>query len=296
MKPLNVPRKPYAIDQSPLYRIRGKEKFTQIIGVEWEAVAKLLASDSYHVWTSAKGREIQAPIKWMSAVHKKIGNYLSRIKVPDYIYSQKHRSYVENARRHLGNHPVIKTDINKFYPSVTREMVFRTFLAEFKCAADVADRIADIVCYKQKHLPTGSPLSGRIALFAARNLFDDIDKLAKRFGCVLTIYVDDITLSGHNANKRLLAEVRKAIVKHGFSSSAKKSKTFAPNKPKAITGAIVAGCQLKLPNNRHKKIHETRKALKIASDEEKNLLMNRLRGRRQEAAQILRGSNEKHTQ
>lgn len=290
--PSSAPRNGYPLNQSPLYRLRGKGRFKDVIGVEWDAVPELLAADSYRVWLNPKQREIQAPIHWMAAAHKTIGDLLARIEVPDYVFSQKGRSYADNARQHLGTHPVIKTDIHKFYPSVTRTMVFRMFMQEFECAADVADRLADICCYKQAHLPTGSPLSGRVALFAARGLFDDISKLAAAAGCKLTVYVDDIVLSGPNATQRLLGEVRMLISRHGLRSKGKKSKSFAPGSPKPVTGAVIVGDDLRLPNERHQKLHKTRVALKGAKGEARLKLKRELRGREQEAAQVLRATSK----
>ncbi|MCA6218362.1 RNA-directed DNA polymerase [Ideonella sp. B7] len=284
----SAPRKAYALNQSPLFRLRGKGRFEDVIGVKWESVTDLLAAESFRVWKGPKDREIQAPIHWMAAVHKVIADLLARIEVPDYVFSQKGRSYADNARQHLGNHPVIKTDINKFYPSVTRAMVFRMFVRDFECAADVADRLADICCYRQLHLPTGSPLSGRVAFFAARGLFEDIAKLAAASDCKLTIYVDDIALSGPNATKRLLGEVRMLIARHGLKSKGKKSATFAAGAPKSVTGAVIVGDELRLPNERHRKLHETRSAYAAADGDERAKLGRQLRGRQQEAAQILR--------
>lgn len=286
--PSSGPRRRYPLDQSPLFRLRGKGKFGQVVGVKWDAVPVLIASDSYRVWKNDKGRDIQAPVHWMAAVHRGIGDLLARIEVPGYVFSQKGRSYADNARQHVGVHPVVKTDIHKFYPSVTRAMVFKTFLHDFQCAADVADRLADIICYEQAHLPTGSPLSGRVAFFAARALFDDIARLAVQVGCTMTIYVDDITLSGPKATKRLLADVRRLIAEHGLKSKTRKSKTFGPTAPKGVTGAVIVGEELRLPNDRHRKIHEARQALRAAEGEGRKILRRRLRGRQQEAAQILR--------
>ena len=286
----NRPRKHkrYPLDQSPLFCLRGKGEFEQVVGVSWDEVPNLIASESYRVWLNKKQREIQAPIGRMAKVHKKLGALLARIEMPDYVFSQKGRSYADNGRQHLGVHPLIKTDIHKLYPSITRTMVFQTFLNKFQCAADVADRLANIVCYKQAHLPTGSPLSGQVAFFTAQRLFDEISLLAERTGCTLTVYVDDITLSGPRATKRLLADVRRLIAQHGLTSKTKKSKTFAPNAPKNVTGVIVAGNELRLPNERHRRIQETRKALRHTEGDERRVLQKQLRGRQQEAAQVLR--------
>ncbi|OIQ69900.1 reverse transcriptase [mine drainage metagenome] len=280
--------KRYPIDQSPLYSLCGKGKFETVIGVSWEAVPELCSSSNYRVWTNEKGREIQAPFKGLAATHRRIGLLLSRIDVPGYVYSQKGRSYVDNARQHLGHHPVIKTDIQGFYPSISRAKVYGLFRRDFRCAADVAGRLADICCYQRLHLPTGSSLSGLVAFLAARHLFDDIARLARGFDCTFTVYVDDITLSGPNATKQLLAEVRTLIKKHGLRSKRGKSKSFSPSSPKSVTGVILVGEDVRLPNSRHQKIWETQQALLTATGEERFRLERQLKGREQEANQVLR--------
>ncbi|KVT40354.1 DNA polymerase [Burkholderia ubonensis] len=267
--------------------MKGKGQFEKVLGVEWAAVSKLLASDNYRVWENDKGREIQQPIGWLAHVHGRISKLLSRIELPDYLYSQKGRSYADNAREHVGSTPLIKTDIHKFYPSTTRQMVYRMFVMDFMCAEDIAHCLADICCYRQKHLPTGSALSGRVAFFAARHMFDDIAELAARERCLMTAYVDDVTVSGAAATKRLLGEVRRVVSRHGYKTKQRKSKTYAAASAKVVTGAIVAGDELRLPNERHRKIWQAKQELGHCEREEKTRLMRTLRGRLQEARQIL---------
>lgn len=286
MKSKNTPER-YALHQSPLYRLRGKGQFEKVVGVAWSAVSKLLAPDCYRVWENDKGREIQQPIGWLGQVHGRIGKLLSRIELPDYLYSQKGRSYADNARQHVGSTPLIKTDIHKFYPSTTRQMVYRMFLVDFMCAEDVAHRLADICCYRQEHLPTGSALSGRVAFFAARHMFDDIAELAEGEQCRMTAYVDDVTISGPAATKKLLGEVRKVVSRYGYKTKQKKSKTYAATSVKVVTGAVVVERELRLPNERHRKIWQTKQELLRCGGEERAKLMRALRGRRQEASQIL---------
>ncbi|KGW20495.1 reverse transcriptase family protein [Burkholderia pseudomallei MSHR2451] len=286
MKSKNTPER-YPLHQSPLYCLKGKGQFEKVLGVEWAAVSKLLASDNYRVWENDKGREIQQPIGWLAHVHGRISKLLSRIELPDYLYSQKGRSYADNAREHVGSTPLIKTDIHKFYPSTTRQMVYRMFVMDFMCAEDIAHCLADICCYRQKHLPTGSALSGRVAFFAARHMFDDIAELAARERCLMTAYVDDVTVSGAAATKRLLGEVRRVVSRHGYKTKQRKSKTYAAASAKVVTGAIVAGDELRLPNERHRKIWQAKQELSHCEREEKTRLMRTLRGRLQEARQIL---------
>jgi hypothetical protein len=278
--------KRYPIHQSPLYRIKGRGQFQSVLNVNWNDSKKLLSSDNYKVWINDDGREIQKPIRWLNAVHLRLGKLLSRIELPDYLYSQKGKSYADNARAHIGDTPLVKTDINKFFPSTSWQMVYKLFKEDFKCASDVSHVLADICCYEQAYLPTGSPISGRVSFFAAKHMFDELAKLASAHNCTITVYVDDVTLSGEKATKTLLGEARKIISKYGYKTKQRKSRTYASKKPKPVTGAIVATDNLRLPNNRHKKIWETRNMLKTADPTEKHQLQLSLRGRLQEAKQI----------
>ena len=277
----------YPPNQSPLYKIRGKGQFAAIIGVEWDQVGKLPAQSNYRVWLNKKGREIQQPIGRLEAIHRRIGALFARIELPDYLYSQAGRSYADNARKHLGDVPLVKTDIYKFYPCTTWMMVYRMFTVDFACAEDVAHRLADICCYQQKHLPTGSSVSGRIAFFASRHMFDDIASVAEREHCRMTAYVDDITISGKAATKTLLSEVRQVVHRHGLRTKQKKSVAYTATAPKPVTGAIISGQKLLLPNQRHRKIHDARRDLETVPAVEKDRVKKVLRGRLQEAKQVL---------
>lgn len=276
----------YPIHQSPLYKIVGLGRLEAVLRLDVSKLDRLLTPENYRVWINDKGREIQQPIKWLAQVHKYIGNLLSRIELPDYVYSQKGRSYADNAKQHTGNFPLGKTDISKFYPSTTRQMVWRMFANEFKCANDVADILADVCCYQQKHLPTGSSLSGRIAFFAARSMFDSVSNIAKDTGSRMTVYVDDITLSGPSVTKRLLVKVRQVVRQHGLRTKDSKTRTFPAETPKTVTGVVIVGDSVCLPNSRHKKIWETRRSIREASELDHEKLVRSLKGRLQEANQI----------
>jgi hypothetical protein len=279
--------KRYPLERSPLFRLRGKAKFETVLGLAWDAVPRLLSANHYRVWQNQKHREIQAPQGWLAQIHRRIGQLLSRIELPDYLFSQKGRSYADNARAHRGNTPLIKTDICRFYPSVTRQAVYRMFLDDFECAVDVAHRLADICCYKQKHLPTGSALSGRVAFLAKRKMFNEIDLAARKAGCKMTSYVDDITISGGGATKTLLGSVRYIITHHGFLTKIKKSRTYACGCPKTVTGAIVVRNEVRLPNVRHLNIYKARLAVDSATPDGVLRARQALSGRLQEASQVL---------
>lgn len=279
-------RKCYPLHQSPLYKIKGKGQFEKIINIEFNDIDDLISQKNYHVFQK-DGRIIQSPHGQLANVHNHIGKLLSRIEMPDYLYSQKERSYVHNAKQHVGNHCLIKTDIHKFYPSTTRLMVYHLFKFDFECAADIASRLADICCYRQQYLPTGSPLSGYVAFLSAKPMFDEIANLATSKHCKMTVYVDDVTISGQAATKEMLWEIRKIIYRYGFKTKSKKSIFYKRTLAKEVTGSIIFGNDLRLPNKRHLKILETRREIEKASAFDRKILFMQLKGRLQEARQII---------
>ena len=279
--------KRYPLNQSPLYRLRGKGQFASVLGITFAESTQLAESNSYRVFDNQKNREIQHPTGRLKVIHGRIAALLKRIELPDYVVSQKGRSYVDNARMHVGPTPLVKTDVSKFYPSTTHAMVWRMFSKFFECADDIAGQLADICCYSQRHLPTGSPLSGYVAFFASQPMFDEVNDRAVASGCLMTLFVDDIAISGERANKQLLTQVRHVVRDHGHRTKNKKSLTFAATAVKTVTGVVVTAAEVKLPNRRHRAIHAARRQLSTAPAIDTLLLTKQLAGRIQEARQIL---------
>ena len=83
----------------------------------------------------------------------------------------------------------------------------------------------------------------------------------------MTLYVDDITISGERASKRLLWSVNEIIRHHGLKVKNKKSISFAPACPKPVTGVIITGDKLRIPNKLHKTIWEERYKLSKTKDQ-----------------------------
>jgi hypothetical protein len=281
-------RKRYALHDSPFFKLKGKGQLERLLGASLEDVENLSAASSYRAWVE-DDREIQAPKGKLAAIHKRIAILLKRIELPGYVYSRKGRSHIDNAAQHVGDIPLIKTDIRKFYPSTSREMVLRMFRDDFLCAGDIAHILADLCCFDRRHLPTGSPISGYIASLAARPMFDRIQSIAVEEGCVMSTFVDDIAISGHAADLFLLLRVRRELRRSGFKTSNRKSMAYGARQPKKLTGTIITPTGLCLPNRQYKKIRMTRQALGAArSSGERNSLSARLRGQLDAASQVLR--------
>lgn len=284
-----VARKLYCIDQSPLYSVKGLGQLERVLRTPLQMAVEASKADSYRVFPNDNGREIQAPRGALDRIHRRIAALLARIETPDYLYSKRGRSHLDNAGAHRHQPELLKTDIKEFYPGTTHAMVARMFQRHFHCASDVSRMLADVCCFNGI-LPTGSSLSGFVAFWCAKDMFDELHQLAASNGLVITVFADDITISGSGASSKLLWRARQIIHKHGRATKRKKSRAYAASHAKPVTGAVLRDGKMLLPNSQHLKIRTTRQALAACDDLVVfDGLQNRLAGQLTNAATL-----EKH--
>ncbi|GJM72667.1 hypothetical protein HMSSN036_48830 [Paenibacillus macerans] len=126
---------------------------------------------------------------------------MSNIRRPDWLISgEKGKSYIDNGKVHQNSSVFLTIDIKKFYDNCKREYVFRFFKDKMCCAGDVAGVLAEIVTFNGG-IPTGCPTSQLIAYYAYEEMFENINKIASKHGCIFTLYVDDMTFSSKKFNK-----------------------------------------------------------------------------------------------
>jgi hypothetical protein len=141
-------------------------------------------------------------------------------------------------------------DIRKFFESTTFHHVKAFFHKDLGCSHDVA-RLLATVCTADGHLPTGSCISPLLSYFTHRQMFAEIEKHCVASSVVMTLYVDDLTLSGIHATKSMLYQIKALIVRHGLQTKPTKDAVVRPGKSAIITGAIRDGSQLRLRNRHH---------------------------------------------
>ncbi len=281
----------YVLDQSRLFRLQSKARLAELLRVELKDIRHLLANgdSNYDVFTKAqdngKPRIIESPKPELKELHQRLQLLFSRIKTPDYLHSGiKGRSYITNAAAHVGGRWGAKTDIAKFYPSTTHRQVYVGLMREFKCSGDVSKMLADLCTY-DGHIPTGSPISMSLAFYSHKQTFDQIYLAMLKRGISMTVYVDDLTLSGAFRMGLPLALLKKAISSIGLSCH--KTKRFSFDRPIVITGVVVAEGTLRLPNKRHLKIADNLRLMSDESDlDQRRILAPRLLGQINEAASV----------
>lgn len=282
----------YAIECSPLFRLSNKKKLAALLGIEVSAIRDIDKSGldkQYRFFVDKKScRFIAEPIDTLAKVHRQLLKFLVRIAPPDYVHSAiKQRSYKTNAYAHRNGVRVVKIDIKKFFPSIRFDCIYKFFSESLQCLPDIATILARICVVRSDsygvHLPTGSCISPTLSFLANKPMFDAIKKLSDQCGCVFTLYVDDITISGSAANTKLLSMVASEIFKRGY----RYHKTNISNGGHAlVTGLVVKNGGLYLPHKRVSKIRDLEKLLNIPSAWPKEQLLASLVGRLSEAEQI----------
>lgn len=274
------------IDRCHLHGIRSPHALAKRLGWELNKLDSLAAYGGYRVYNhKTTGREIQEPGAALQSLHRQLHRYLARVEVPAYLHSAvKGRSYLSNARAHVGDGKLLKIDIAKFYQSVPQHKVMHFFRDVLACAPDVAGLLANLICYRGV-LATGSSISPIISYYAYKAMFDGLAELAAHHGLVMTCYVDDITMSGPGASRAVLHEARSTIFKAGLR--AHKDRSFTGDTVKIVTGVVVGTDGIALPFSRWQKINQaTREIAACGDDAEKLRLYPKLVSRLYEAAQI----------
>ena len=249
--------KSYSLEQSPLCNLSYIKKLTDILNVNQDILLSIIKNKAEYYYCFLQGkREIQTPIKLLYDIHNRIASLLARITLPDYLYSGiKNRSYIDNAKAHLNNNVVFTTDIEAFFPSTTRTMLFWFFKEKLNGSYELANILADL-CSIDDHLPTGSQISMPLAYWVNAAMFDELYDLAQQHHLTMTVYVDDITFSGKQIPKGFKYQIKQIIKKHKHQIKTEKTKLYCGQSVKEITGLILNDDKLLPPNRKFKKLHQ----------------------------------------
>ena len=234
-------------------------------------------------------REISAPWDDLKAVQARIADLLRRIAPPDYLFAPvAGRSYVDNAAAHLGAHSVRLLDMEDFFPSCTDNKAIWFFHKRMQCSPDVAAILRGIVTHKAS-LPQGSPCSPILAYLCYVDMWEEVAHIVENAGCTLSVYADDLTISGEIVPEAAVWEIKKVLRMHGHRYKASKERSKR-GRPAEITGVILRPDGLHPPNRLRKRLHDARRELgRTNSEAHTATLQAEVRGREAQMDQITSG-------
>lgn len=183
-----------------------------------------------------------------------------------FIYTQKNGTKQEiklgiktNAQKHQSKKFVLNLDIENFFETITfsRIVGFFTKNEHFKLDYDVAVLIAQIATYRDSksappgYLPQGSPCSPIISNLIGDILDFRLLKIAERYKCTYSRYVDDLTFSTNmkafpvelafesEGAIEIGIKLESAIKKAGFSINKSKTRLTCYQNRQEVTGLVV---------------------------------------------------------
>lgn len=166
--------------------------------------------------TGGKTRQISEPEPRLKKLQSRIAKHLSCIQPEAYLFCPaKGRNYIDNARFHSGSRMIRSLDIRKYFPSTTEENVYHFFRSVMLCGKNIAHALAKIATHNGR-LPLGSPLSPILAHYTHYDVWEGISSICVSNGLKLSIYADDVTVSGHYVSERLFWEIKKIIFSSGL--------------------------------------------------------------------------------
>jgi RNA-directed DNA polymerase len=214
-------------------------------------------SDRYSVHAIPKKRGgqrvIQSPRPELKYIQHRFADRLYEIYQPrpavhGFSYG---KSIVTNAQSHDRSRYIFNVDLKDFFPSINFGRVRGMFLKPpYQVSEDAATVLAQICCY-QNALPQGAPTSPVISNMICARLDGQLIRLAKKFRCLFTRYVDDITFSlrsggfppeiGYKEGNDVYVgdELRRIITTNGFEVNSEKVHLHSNRERQRVTGLIV---------------------------------------------------------
>jgi RNA-directed DNA polymerase len=264
-----------------LFKIRTKRELQNLLNIKrMDYISNINVYNPY----ISENRLIESPSKRLKDIQKKINTCLAQITCPDWLISQKGKSFIDNCKLHTKNNYMIKIDIQKFFPRSKREYIYIFFKKFLYQSSDVAKIFADLTTInydtlkispqeKKKimhyfnqnkiislnHLPSGAPTSPILSFLCFHTMFFEIKNLVQDENLVMTLYVDDITISGDKyIEQKIIYKIKEILNTYGHSINVNKIKVYKKaNVAKNVTGVIINKSKMLLPNKLHQKIKDT---------------------------------------
>ncbi|HEY1092764.1 MAG TPA: reverse transcriptase family protein [Burkholderiaceae bacterium] len=263
-----------------MFGVKSLSPLSKILWQSNRGIREMAKKPTYVEWVERKPgkkpRPIQDPRGDTEKVHYRIYELLDRVQRPEFLHSAtRGRSIVTNAGRHRGAVPSVATDMKGCYDATTVHHVAAFFVADLQIASDLAWKLA-LICTVHGHLPTGSCLSPLLAYWSHRQAFNEIEALCAAAGVRMTVYVDDLTLSGEHANLQLLWRCKAILAGVGLATH--KDKSFPVGGHKMITGVALSSRGLHVPNKRMRAILDKLDLLAASPQADRQKLAQSLSG------------------
>lgn len=231
---------------TPLFPLVSIRHLESILGHDREYLLELARSAgsmyrSYdrRVTGQSKWRHIDAPSKELRSLQKKIlRKILYTADLPPHLLgSVKGRSVVDNMDSHIEPQTLARIDIADFFPSIENRSVYATYRNIFGASPKVADLLTKVTTFERR-LPQGAPTSPMVANLVMIPTANSLQRICQERGLKLTIWVDDICISGRNT-RDAIEPIIKRITRAGYAVRRSKIDVMPRSVAQTVTGGVV---------------------------------------------------------
>ena len=270
----------YELEASLWAQNPGQRDIASLVGMTKDQLEAIVRDKERYirrqtVEINRKIRNLTVPTGKLRMVHERLKFQLNKIKQPSYLSSpRKGIGQRDNAERHIGGAQLLKLDIRQFYPKTMQEDIWRWAHHSLGIMDDVAGLFAKLVAIDGR-MPFGSPISPVLTALVHRAMFDRVYAICDSHGLTMSLWVDDLTISGIEVPGAAVADIRQAIRAGGFQTH--KIEYLTTARPTDITGVPIAKGRVLAPRSIHRRIQEGYAALKTAaSDTERSNIIDKL--------------------
>jgi transcriptional regulator with XRE-family HTH domain len=190
-----------------------------------------------------KWRHIDNPAPKLKEIQRKINKILLKAVVESLPIGMTGgiggRSIFTNAAQHLNQKAVATLDLKDCFPKTNNKRVFKIWRNHLGASESVASILTKLTTF-QRRLPQGSPTSSSLCNIALFPLYKKIKKYCLKEKLNLTLYVDDITISGGlQPIRRAVGNIVYLIQKEGYAVRRNKIKIMPARVRQKTTGLIV---------------------------------------------------------
>ncbi len=188
----------------------------------------------YPVQGRTKLRWIEAPRDDLKHVQRLILDRLAyRLPTTEWAHGfVPHRSIVTHAQNHVSRPWVVTADIRGFFPSMSAARVAEA-LAPLELDVELSRTVALVT--RAGRLPQGAPSSPHLA----NVIFASVDRELARLGWTYSRYADDLAFSGSGDPSRLVNDIRRIVLGHGFQLARDKTRIMGRHRRQWVTGLVV---------------------------------------------------------
>lgn len=274
------PYERYAFEDSPWVQDLTQRDLASLLGMTKDHLERLVETKDRWVKRftqeiGGKQRSLAVPTGRLRTLHERLKYHLNKIKQPEYLFSpRKGRSQRDNAAHHVEGNQFLSIDIRQFYPSTSDEHIFRWAHHVAGLREDVAGLFTHLVAIDGR-MPFGSPISPVLTSHVHRPMFDAIDLICRERGLRMSLWVDDLCISGPEVPGEVVSAIRSVIAANGFKSHKIKFRTAA--RPVIITGVPISRKRIASSKALHDRIRTGYADLRACiTDQERIACVNKL--------------------